>query len=190
MEEIQKTLISYYEYFYSKVNNDPEFVYYTTKRDYLILTKFLTFMKLEYQLSSLGDEFWFDFVSFQFSKRVDNNENGILLNHIFCKISIERWKKREKNYQYHLKKDFLEPYNIVKGNLIKNEDIDCSLKSLKEKEKKKLYNTVNGFLNCLEYTDLYNKESDVCLSCLFKLECEKILKRRIDGSKRVHPESI
>jgi hypothetical protein len=99
--------------------------------------------------------------------------------HIASDKGFERWQKYSLWYK---KKLYVAEKKKVSKKLHKKKEVYSSLKYLdkttkfEEKEKERFFNTLKGFLYCIENTTLYNKRSNFCEECKFKKYCKKKLK--------------
>lgn len=181
---LEEIICKYYEYFVSKFSKFPEYEFKLKGRDKKILDNFLLKLSKHYNLKSLGEEFWFDYFSFQFErfrgKTTRLGTNRVMFSWIIGSVALEKWFKKSKEYSYFVEKGLLKQFNIHKKDIIHLRKIilkDCTkLNILYENEKKIYYNLDKGFLHCLSFTMLYEKESNWCQNCKNQNLCKETLK--------------
>lgn len=176
-EEQKEIIIKYYEYFYSKLTQNPNYLFKIKKNEEISLNNFLKYLQLnKIFVLSLGEEFWFNYFSFQFeywrTKKTFLGKNKVLFFWIIGENAWNKFENRVDNYLYFCEKGFNKFYNIKKEDLI--------LKKIKEKnfdfgeEIKKIFNEDEKLGGCFLYSSLYNEKNKECQNCKEKENCIKI----------------
>lgn len=172
-------LIKLYEYFVQKIY--PEgydfFELNPTPAHKKVLVNWLVELAKDIDLEMVDFNYLFDYVGFTFEyiliKRPNYNSRRIPLNQIFSSTSYERWKGRNKGYEYYVGE------NLYKRG-VRREDLDpnqynlISITELDDDEEafKKRYGELGL---CLESTSLFNHKSSHCMECKDKDACKKLL---------------
>jgi hypothetical protein len=148
-----------YEYFYKKVFNEKVEI---KKRDTSYIRTFLNLLDEMYGLENLGESFLFDYLTFQFNKYSTAETNmKVQLNWIYGKSAIEKWQKKDENYDY-FGNIFRERFNI-RNKFHQNESQSISM-DYKGREKRRFGDTKRQLLHCSELS-LYDRNSDFCNEC-------------------------
>jgi hypothetical protein len=156
------------------------------KRVYLFfLRKLSTFNELEFNekdidsflkrlgkkmdLVPLGEQFAWDYVSFQFcywaEKKHIRRRGQYPSSWIFGEKALKRWEERGENWSFFVD-DFLGRMEIVRP--MKYFGADFS--EVWEEERKRFYNTEEGYVNCL-LNSKYDSHSLLCNRCKFSKTC-------------------
>ena len=167
------------------------------------LYNFSNFLK-EKNNQYLTIDWLFDYFNFQFTYwsfiKESKNKNGdynflIMLHWVLGKKALKRYLNKTSKDTYFYHSNFYPKYNINKNDLIEllenkqylvveKEDIIEEDKIIlinplnykEEENKKRKYNTIEGFFICQQYTTLFKFNSNLCKNCKFKINCKKILK--------------
>ena len=81
--------------------------------------------------------------------------------HLKEKVVIKRVIKTRKDFKNEI---------VQKIKFMKN------VSFFEEQEKRKFFNTIKGYYWCIDFTTLYNNNSDICSECKFKERCISLLK--------------
>lgn len=122
-----------------------------------------------YDLELLGDQWCWDYMSFQFaywsSKKTRFNGN-IPANWIFGDKALERWNSKPDTWTYYTDL-FLKKYEIERPV----EYCKHSTREVYEIERQRFHNTIEGYINCQSFAK-YSSKSLSCLTCKFKAKCK------------------
>lgn len=149
-------------------------------KDIAVIDKFITELSKRKIASSMGKDEMIKYFIFQFDYWLNINPvktdfKVFRLTWIIGSKALDRWI----NYPY---KDLTK----ARGNLSKY-DIESIITSIgevnptrsvvdiklhEELEKKKFYNSPQGYVYCIEHTTLYNPLSPLCQECQFKEQCQ------------------
>lgn len=163
----EQILKSQYEHFYKKVFNEKVEV---KKRDLSYIKTFLNLLDEMYGLENLGEDFLFNYLVFQFDKYSTADTNmKVQLNWIYGKSAIEKWQKKDENYEY-FGNLFRQRFNI------RNESHRSGSQSVsvdyKDREKRRFGDTKRQLLHCTELS-LFDVKSDFCNECEMYEICGK-----------------
>lgn len=180
-------IVSSYQYFYSCFYKNDKYIFTPSLKTSNYINTFISLVNKKYRNKTiLGVNFlWYYFVfQFNYWKNIEIEEkdfsNRIIPSFIIGSKAYERYESRDREFDWSLQyNDLYEKYsisqNIFKSILkppIKSQYININ-ESL---YKKRNYNTDKGLNNCLIFTTLYNHKDLLCLSCLYKGDCKKLLK--------------
>jgi hypothetical protein len=178
MEEL---LVEVYELFTSKIKKE-KFKWEVSDVEQKHINSFIKKMKPKYG-RSIGKTFLMNLAAFQYEyySKLDHRfkKSRIPFAWIFGKKAIERWKSRhdEDLFFAHKYADSIG-ISISSFNVLKVQEVEVErVKFHEEVEKRRFFNTYEGFNNCMEVTTLYNRKSPVCIRCSFKGECKLLLKK-------------
>lgn len=182
IESVQKqTILRFYEYFYSKLTANNDFVVHLNKKEKISLDNYIKIISKEIKLESIGEEFWYDYFCFQFefwrTKYTRLGKNKVKFNWVIGKESWKRWNSRVECFRYFHEIGFVKMFDIKKSDLIKIQktNIDFTqIRPIEELIKSSKYNTKEGFQNCIMLTELYNEKSELCQNCIEKDLCIEI----------------
>jgi hypothetical protein len=172
-------LFKLYQYFQRKIKKNELYVFKPTQKDITSLNNFLKYLESKIEISSLGERYFFEFVSsqFKFFSELKKSRAGdsIYFNFIFNKKSVDRYLNRKDSSDYYLSL-FLNKYHCSLENVsnvyYKRNLLDFSY----EEEIKESKNGKERLLNCINFTTLYNQKSEICKGCEYIEECKSILK--------------
>lgn len=184
-EVLEKKLITLtglaYEGIYMKIGNGSNFSFSPSNSETTSLKKFIGFIDKKYGLNGIGANFIFEYFIFQldywhgletrFGKKIP-------LSWFIGLKAFDRWVNRIEHDLFHAYKTARE-YGISKNILKeKNKPFDyLSVKEYEEVEKNRFYGEIDGLLNCIETTSMFNKSSKLCIDCKWKDVCKKNLKK-------------
>lgn len=174
------TVFKFFEYFYRKKYILTNYKMSVTKKDEQHITSFLLLLQEQYKQTVSGD-FLFTYFTFQFTywEQVNLEKvSNIKLPFIVGKKAFERFLKRNTEFDWTIEQSpFLAKYKIFKTDLIKAEskknwtvvkgniDTEANFKLA-------AYNTPEGFINCLDFSTLFNHKSHICQGCIYKDSCK------------------
>lgn len=176
--DIKELIREYFEYFYSKFMHNPNYSFALNKRNDIIINNFFKYLKdNNYNIETYGEEFWFNYFSFQFeywrTKSTFKGKNQVYFQWIVGEEAWKRFLKKSPDYLYFCEKGILKFCNIKKEDLIKQK--------LKQKynfnfaeEIKKVFNQEEKLGGCFLYSSGYNEKNIGCISCIEKEDCKKI----------------
>jgi hypothetical protein len=129
----------------------------------------------------LSEDKIYEYFKFQFARVVNTSKIHISVIGVKSLCSKEVWGFWDKKplqwgeisiYQLKsLDKKQIESNLVQINDLVENE----------EYEKKLFYNSKLGWVNCGIYTTLFNRNSKVCVGCVFKIKCKERLKVEYEG---------
>lgn len=181
MKDLIGAVVYYYELFFSKVSGNKAYQFNPKPNQTTQINNFLNFLDKKIGLSSVDDNFLFDFMSFQFEKRKDLTTRfgkGIIpLNHVIGKKAYERWERKSDNWAYWVG-IFLKNYKIerpIKESTSKKIKSDSlSLNKFEENLKEQFMGSRELLFHCMENTTLHNPKSRFCKVCPFAEECKNV----------------
>ena len=168
----KEIVIELYEYFFIKVSGYRNFTFKPKNNDLKTIENFITTIDKEYNLNTLGYNFWFDYFTYAFQQRADQKtrfgKGDIKFNWVIGKKQLEYWKNRGDSYKY-FNDLFCEKYGIKR----KEEQQDKKqLQEFREREKRRYFNTDEGLINCMELGLKFNVKSINCLKCNYRIHCK------------------
>lgn len=169
-----------YQYFYQKVYSAPKYKFSYTETSQKLVTKFLQFCDKKWKIQTLGENFLWNYLLFQFQYwdglEIVSFNNKINFSFIFGEKAYKRYVDRDVEYDWQLQES-----NLVSKYKITQDDFS----SLFSKSQSSVFyqnptrliglNTLNGLNNCLEFTTLYDFKDVSCILCKYKEECKKLL---------------
>jgi hypothetical protein len=182
MENLIGHVIKYYEVFFSSVSGRKAYEFRPKETQIKQIRNFLKLLDQKVGLSSIDEQFIFDFIAFQFDKRKDLKTRfgvGIIpLNHAIGKKAYESWERKSDNWYYWV------------GVLLKNHNIERPLEGAidnkgwvlrdlykhEESIKEQFMGSRELLFHCSELTTLYNKSSEFCRICAFSKDCQELQK--------------
>lgn len=178
-----KVVLSFYEYFNKRRYLEKK-KFIPTKTNIKDVNTFLEIIDSEYSLHSVGLNFLYEYFIFQYqywdNVSIESKFNDkIALNYIIGKKAFERWKTRDKEFDWTIEKNKIEEkYGIVKSYLIEEKEIEEQQPkfSLEKEVRKKYLNTDKGLAMCIEYTTLYDPKDLSCLRCKYQKDCKELLR--------------
>lgn len=171
-----------YEYYYQKISGDSKYKFRPTPKERKSIHNFAVYLKY-YYVTTLGDNFLFDYFGSQFLYWRDKEGKHIKkkglpeITWTIGKKSLKRWHKRNRTYyKYFIHKYIYSVYKITIHDLYDSYVNDSDV------ERKRYYNTPKGLINCLERTKLFLDCNKYCMNCIYKEKC-KIIKNKMILSK-------
>lgn len=148
-----------------------------------IVTDFLIELHKNVGLHSVGPRYIYDFLIYQFNywhnKKVKFGDR-ITVVRVLGKKSIRRWFDRREDFSWYNAYKDMSQYGLTLKMLSKFKQkkltTHIKLSQFEEQEKKRFYNTQQGFRNCIEQTTLYNHKSKLCAVCINNRICKQLLK--------------
>jgi hypothetical protein len=184
MYELVKRL---YQYMYQLCANYDDYEFTPTDKECVMMKNFLRTLDAKYQLISISHGFLVRYFLFQFNywhKLKTRFEGRVMLGWVIGPKALNRWFERDDRGKadyltnvYFTNKKGVSYNNILALFQEKSSNFNkiIELNEIEEREKKRFYNTDRGLLNCMETTFLYNGKSILCLQCIHKSDCKKIL---------------
>lgn len=198
----KKEIVYMYTKFVRHYAEKPNYNLIYSSANNTLLDNFLLNLSKDYPLENIGSEFLMEYLYFSFSfwKSIEREDfkDFPLFNWVFGKRGYERWRSKNKEWKYFAEKNLgQKPKDLVfsikisgkstskvdkknsESGFISNYDRKSYrvVNHFEESDKKKFLNTEEGFLNCLEFTSLYNGKSRNCVRCKFSKECKIVLKK-------------
>lgn len=162
-----------YELFFSIVTGFKDYSFTPTIQQRKIISNFLVLLDANFNLNSIDDNFLYDYFSFHFSRKFDRKTRfgkGIVpLNHICGKKALQEWLNKDEYWKYFVD-EFLDKFKI-KRKQFEPYKLE-TLKNIEEEERKRFFNTDQGFLNCLTIDIKYSVKSKYCLICKYRKDCK------------------
>lgn len=180
---------SFFDYFSKKVYGLDRL--YPTDTTIKHSESFLLMLDKAYGKKASGKDFLFRYFCFQFDywywkgleKNISIYGRNIQLSFIIGKKAFDRFQKRNSEYDWRLDNlPFMEKCSIKKSDLVRDyAKVKTDSKVDTEAPiKLAMYNEPEGFLNCIDFSTMFNHKSHICQGCKFKKDCKKLL-------KKVHP---
>ncbi len=177
--QVRELVISFYEYFYSRVTGNNRYSFKPTNSEISMIDNFIKLMG-----GGIGKLYLFKYFSYQFyywhDKETRFGKGKVQLNWVIGKKAYERYdiKKEEHWYSYSTdlglkfgiyKSDLIpdvqkSDFNVVK--LLPHEDIDRMLH----------LNTEEGLILCIDLTSMWHPKSKACSICINVDTCKLIMK--------------
>lgn len=160
-------LKSQFAYFYRKVFNRR---YDFSDRDEQHINKFISILQKEYQ-DGIGEEWLFDYLSFQFNKYSSaETKMNLQLHWVYGKKALEMWRDRNLDHHQYFDGLFIEKFNIRKRDVIEEHNISIS-KDYRKRERNRFSDTNRRLIHCSELS-LYDENSIDCMMCKNKNKCK------------------
>lgn len=154
-----------------------------------LVKSFVQLIDRRYSLGSIGDEWLFTYLCFQYEYWLD------LETQIKSKTLPVSWILGEKAFNRYLNfpyRDFTKARGVMSGFGIRQSTIwgNSKRKSqlpqgvlngilpYEELIKQTFFDQEKGFVLCIERTTLFNPFSDTCNGCRFRSDCKAILQRQ------------
>ena len=160
-----------------------------------ITNKFLQVLEKKYSLSTLGPNWLWRYLVFQFLYWEDlvivSFNKKINFSYIFGEKALKRFFDRDSEFDFQLEDNTLltkYSYTLTQFQSLFSEN--SKSEELYNNPNRLIgLNTPNGLNNCLTLTTLYNPRDSSCVQCKFKDDCKillkvnypEIYKSRIDG---------
>lgn len=177
----KKLVIQYYEYFYKKIYNKGYRYLTNTKSDQQLDVFVKNLVKL-YPTASY-DTLWNYFI-FQFQiwdgREIENYNGSVNLNNIIGNKAILRYKERRQDQDWRFESsNLLQKYSLKKRDLVKITKIRevqqtdiVYVDYFSRKVRANSLHLPEGFLECFEYTSLYDPSDASCQKCIFTAKCK------------------
>lgn len=174
------TIEKFYQYFYAKKYKQDGYRFKGTKTTRGVCKTFLELIDKEYSLHCVGDVFLWDYFLFQFdywhNLTVTKFNDVVTIAYIVGEKAFDRYTGRNREYDWQMESyPIIELYGVHKKDVFTNREQPKKVNSgaaLKE-----LYhNTERGFATCVEFTTLYDPKDKSCKDCIFKIDCQELLR--------------
>lgn len=158
-------LILFYTYFYQKVFSNPNFEYNPVAKHIPPIWSFAMYLE---ENISLGDEWLFKYMAFQFEYWASKKEKKIktvVSSYIFGEKAQIRFKERNEESDYFIE-EFIRNYKLNIDDLTKNKYYKKDLINITKTEEDEKLRFVDGYkriVNCIEHTTLFNIKSPICV---------------------------
>lgn len=147
-----------------------------------IADTFLSLLKKRFTFQSLGIDFLYQYLTFQFTYwnelTISAFDAKMKFAFIFGKKAFQRYLIRNEEYDWQLESNKVTAL-VTKSSLKTKLNIKDSFDRASNAEtiyKVKFHNTEEGFANCILYTSLYDPKDNHCNSCIFKQDCKELLR--------------
>ena len=175
-EEIQLS----YQYFYQKIYSQPKYNFNYTEKSERVVTKFLGFCDKRWSILTLGKNFMWNYLLFQFQYwdglTITSFNQKMDFTFIFGEKAFKRYIDRDVEYDWQTEESrLISKYGLSEGSYNR---------LFKERKENEFYrhptrlatlNQPTGLNNCLQLTTLYDFKDLSCLLCIYKTECKKLL---------------
>jgi len=184
--KLYPSILALYENLYQQATLHSKFKHKTNRKDRLLICKFKVWLNKNYKQHQINESLLIQFFEFQFSRYsgivTPKGKNSIILSWIIGPKAINEWQNRNvrkrylvtwrinKEFKLHLEKTFAQ----VKVNNIPKYLL--SINQYEEAEKRRFFNTKEGYIYCGQFTTLYNPISISCQACSYRTECSERLK--------------
>lgn len=165
-----KIIENHYTYFFKKVfNKDFNF----SEKDLKQIESFRAILDEEYG-DSVGEEWLFDYLLFQFSKYFDAQTKlkTIQVSWILSKKALEKYRARHDESDYFSER-FRQRLNINKSRLIEVQREKPLSEEYKEGERNRFEDRNRQLLHCYE-ANLFDEKSKTCSFCKNMDYCLKL----------------
>lgn len=190
MEWNRDVLLDSYAFFASRLYQPNTFL--IEKRSDEVADKFIEALAKKYHISSLGEDFLWNYLIYQFSYWdgviLQSFDKKFKFSFIFGKKSYERYFERNQEYDWQLlsnkitsllsKKDFLKIISKKKETEAFNSESIY---------RRRFLNKEDGLSHCLLYTSLFNPLDPCCQICNNTKDCKELLRMNYPN---IHKERI
>lgn len=157
-----------YYYFYRKVFGRR---YQFKERDEKAIKNFSSLL-LEQYGDGIGEEWIFNYLTFQFNKYSDaDTKMNVQLHWIYGKKALQMWRDRNMEHHEYFDNEFREKYNIKKKDIIEQQNVDIS-RDYQTRERNRFSDFERRLLHCSEL-HLYDESSADCMFCKNNNICKK-----------------
>lgn len=139
------------------------------------ITTFLIELHKKIGLAHIGENYINDYLIYQFNYWIDKDVqfgNSITIKKVFAIESLKRYLNRDPDFNWYMAKLQIEPYLTPIKEIKAKSD---KLNDTEENEKRRFYNEKRGLIHCFDTTTLFNHNSPLCISCIHKEVCKKLL---------------
>lgn len=140
---------------------------------------FLQLLSKQYRLPSLGEEFLWNYLVFQFSYwlelTIQSFDGRMKFTLIFGKKALNRYLERNKEYDWQLSRNRITSAHLHRAfsELFRDEKEERFFDS-EDIYRKQFFNQDKGLANCMLTTTLINHQSTWCRRCNFQNDCTEI----------------
>lgn len=182
--DLHKLIVRVYETYYIAYFHNQGYRFTPNKNHKSLIDNFIKWLDSEYGIESIGSDFIIRYFDYQFWYWSNiNYKNRFQLTWVIGKKAINRWKEEVEGgklskKEYFIRKDLNVDFNKIVSDILE-EEVKDDIRGFEEKEnleKLKYYNTLAGFVNCIENTTMY-RSCQLCFTCDYKEECKDILKK-------------
>jgi len=165
----QTDLSEFYCYFFFKAFKKRKTI---TEKEQKHIQSFLKLINKEYG-ESVGKEWLFEYLSFQFNKySTANTKMALQLSWIYGKKGLENYRNRNEESEY-FNIIFREKNGINKRIINENNDIILSKDYFNGERKRFTSDKDKQLIHCSDM-DLFDENSEVCFICQNKFYCKLI----------------
>lgn len=177
---MEQTVGKIYQKIYRRACDAPMYKVEGSK-DTATIQSFLKLIDKKYSLASIGNQFIYDYITFQFNYWTQKDTRfgkSVPIGWVFGAKAFKRWLERPNHWKHHTAKNLavkgITPGILIGLNFKKPNALE--IHQSEEQEKLRFLNDEIGFANCIESTTLYNHLSEYCQKCIHVLECKNLLK--------------
>lgn len=190
MEWNRDVLLDSYTFFASRLYQPNAFL--IEKRSEEVADKFIEVLAKKYHISSLGEDFLWNYLIYQFSYWdgviLQSFDKKFKFSFIFGKKSCERYFERNIEYDWQLLSNKLT-------SLLSKKDFLKIISKKKETEafnsesiyRRRFLNKEDGLSHCLLYTSLFDPLDPCCQICNNTKDCKELLRMNYPN---IHKERI
>lgn len=180
--DLYTATIKLYEEFFRQVTLRSYFSYFPKLNDKILICKFIRWVNVN-RASKANVAFLIGYFEFQFSHysgvETRYGKNCIMMNWLIGAKAIKRFEERNVSKRWLVRLKLKEEVGLNLNKLfkenVKTKKTIVRLYPQEEQDKQRFYNKPEGFLFCLTTTTLYNPLSELCLNCVNKIDCMKVL---------------
>lgn len=172
----KEEVIKCFEEIFSKHYGRPDYTLRVNKSSETVIEKFLDYLNgVNGDKNSL-----FEFTVFNFHRYEGKKTNNVIsISWIYGGKAIKSYQDRTEGQLYYVSlyknnksitNPFLEKYELKLNG------------EFKERERRRWFNRVQGFLNCVEFSgELFDESCRTCIECDYKEKCKTIKTRKQNG---------
>lgn len=177
---LQKDLLQGFNYFFSKKYSQ---IQSNTDLSIKIGDKFLLLVDKKWKLPTIGYNWLFSYLTFQFEYwegcDIQSYNKKINFSFIFGEKAFQRYLDRDQefDYQFEIDNDLLNKYNIRLKEFLSFFQSQEQLNFYQNPHRLIGLNSLQGFNNCIQFTTLYDPLDSSCIKCNSKHECKLLLQK-------------
>lgn len=169
--------------------NTPKWKYKPNKADFGSFRKFCDYYHEKYRKVNLSEEFLTEYMNKQFEWMFYRNEvtehklNSVRLTWFFGAKAIARWEgKLAEKAQTHYNK--FRKNGLALERKYNNSVYDFkAVYPFEESEKKRYHNTEAGLAWCYENTNMFNRLSEYCATCVHSKDCVGLMGQQVNKKR-------
>lgn len=190
MEWNRDVLIDSYEFFASQLYQKNTYLIESKSEE--VADKFVQQLSKKYHISSLGEDFLWNYLTFQFTYwdgvTLKSFDRKMKFSFIFGKKACERFLERDSDFDWQYLNNKIA--TICSKNdfrkLIKTKEVEEAFDS-EAIYRRRFLNKEDGLSHCLLYTSLFNPLDPCCQICNNTKDCKELLRMNYPN---IHRERI